>query len=389
MNITYRFDLEQTAKQMIQIHRVDTLIRLILRRIMQTVHVRHAGIFLFDASRGEYVVRLSRGDTGFRVPQNFVKLKQDSAVVRYFTEAGLPFPREYALVDTLKTYKQPRARVLAKDIAVFAESLRAKLFIPAQFRNELIGIFFLGSRQGGKRFCREELSFLAVLASDAVMALKNARLIEDLNRQLSENDRLFLQTVSALAAGIEAKDIYTMGHTERVTGYALSIAQRLKSRCHSRIGDWMGFLKDLKISAFLHDIGKIGVPESILNKPSFLTPQERCVIEKHPNIGADILKHVEAFRVVLAGVQHHHERFDGMGYPHKLKGKQIPLIASIICLADAYDAMTTDRPYRKALTHEQAMEEVMKNRGAQFAPVVVDAFVKAGVSVGVPHVAAT
>jgi putative nucleotidyltransferase with HDIG domain len=251
---------------------------------------------------------------------------------------------------------------------------QAKACIPGFFRNDLVGILFLGGKENGKKFSEEELGFLSVLASDVVMALKNAWLIDDLNHQLKANKRLFLQTVSALASSIEAKDKYTIGHTERVVKHSLDIAYGLKK--HIRIDNWDKFIEDLRIAALLHDIGKIGIPEKILNKENVLTAKERRIIENHPLIGANILNHIEEFREVLLGVKYHHERHDGKGYPYHLKGRQIPLIASIVSLADAFDAMTIDRPYHKSLSPQEAMKEIEGNKGQQFSPLVVDAFLK-------------
>ena len=207
---------------------------------------------------------------------------------------------------------------------------------------------------------------------------KNAWLIEDLNHQLDLNKNLLLQSVSALAMAIEAKDKYTMGHIERVVEHAITIAHNLKNRrkIPKAVGAWDRFVEDLRIAALLHDIGKIGVPENILGKKGRLNSQERNVIRNHPVIGTNILLHIEKFDRILQGVKHHHERYDGTGYPLNLKGRKIPLIASIICLADAFDAMTTDRPYRRALGLKQALKEVKVNRGKQFAPEVVDAFLE-------------
>jgi HD-GYP domain-containing protein (c-di-GMP phosphodiesterase class II) len=154
----------------------------------------------------------------------------------------------------------------------------------------------------------------------------------------------------------------------------LGIAQNLKNRVPAEA--WEKFIQDLRIAALLHDIGKIGIPGSILNKTTPLNEEERAIIKNHPLIGANIIKQVDDFKDVLLGVRHHHERYDGSGYPFGLKKNQIPLIASIISLADAFDAMTIDRPYQKALSVEEAIAEIKKNKGKQFSPCVVDAFLK-------------
>ena len=143
------------------------------------------------------------------------------------------------------------------------------------------------------------------------------------------------------------------------------------------IRDFEDFENSLQISALLHDIGKIGIPENILNKTQTLLPEEIKIIEKHPLLGSEILEPINEFKTVSLGVKYHHERFDGKGYPCGLKGDEIPLIAAIISVADAYDAMTSDRPYRKSLPKDTVLKEIENNKNKQFCPAVVDAFLEA------------
>ncbi|UCC94631.1 MAG: HD-GYP domain-containing protein [Candidatus Omnitrophota bacterium] len=381
MKIDYRRQLEKAARQMILIHRASTLIKLILRTILRNIKVTHAGLLIYDKRRDEYVARISRGHSGLRIPPGFVKVKRNNPLIRYFTDEKLKFPKESilwekttSLLKSVKVKKAPELKKFLEEVKYTLSLYQAKACIPGFFRDDLIGILFLGEKKNKKRFLEEELGFLAVLASDVVMALKNAWLIEDLNQQVEINKRLFLQTVAALASSIEAKDKYTRGHTDRVVKHSLAIAYNLKK--HRKVKNWDVFVENLKVAALLHDIGKIGIPEEILNKNAPLSEEERKVIETHSSIGANILNHIEEFHDALLGVKHHHERYDGSGYPSKLKGNQIPLIASIIALADAFDAMIMDRPYRKGFPPQEAIKEIERNRGRQFAPVVVDAFLE-------------
>jgi len=205
------------------------------------------------------------------------------------------------------------------------------------------------------------------------MAIQNAWLFEDLSGQLEINKKLFLSTVTALATAIEAKDKYTIGHTGRVVKYSVAIARNLEG---ITIPNAKEFEENLMIAALLHDIGKIGISENLLNKRDSLTPGERKSISQHPLMGVEILNPISEFKDVLLGVKYHHERYDGKGYPFGLKGNQIPLAAAIIAVADAFDAMTSDRPYRKAFSHEKAVNDIKINRGKQFNPVIVDSFMK-------------
>jgi HD-GYP domain-containing protein (c-di-GMP phosphodiesterase class II) len=232
----------------------------------------------------------------------------------------------------------------------------------------------LGKKVSGKSFHREELDFFIALTNDVAMAIRNAQLFEDLQGEIEHNKRLFLETTKALATTIDAKDHYTRGHTERVTKICLSIARKLIMT--NRIKLDPAFLEDLNISALLHDIGKIGVSENILNKKGGLNADEKRKINEHPLIGAAILEPIEDLKKAIEGVKYHHERFDGTGYPEGLKGERIPLIPAIIAVSDSYDAMTTDRPYRPALTKKQAIEEIRQCINTQFHPVVAKVLIE-------------
>jgi HD-GYP domain-containing protein (c-di-GMP phosphodiesterase class II) len=207
------------------------------------------------------------------------------------------------------------------------------------------------------------------------MNIRNAQLITALQNELDKKQSLFLNTTVAMAAAIEAKDRYTHGHTSRVTNYALAIATKLQQK-NKKINN-NKFFEDMQIASLLHDIGKIGVPEAILNKEGALDPEERKKINEHPMIGVSILQRINEFETVLLGVKYHHERFDGNGYPEGLKGDNIPLIAAIISVADSFDAMTSDRPYRKGFPREKAIDIIKQESGKQFNPDIVQAFLEA------------
>jgi putative nucleotidyltransferase with HDIG domain len=179
--------------------------------------------------------------------------------------------------------------------------------------------------------------------------------------------RHYLGTLKSLAQALEAKDPYTIGHSERVANYALNIAKDLGLSDND--------LELIKEVCIFHDIGKIGVPERILSKPGPLTEEEERIIRLHPKVGEDILKYIEFLKPGITIVRDHHERPDGKGYPHGLKGKEIPLLALIVAVADVFDALTTDRPYRKALSKDKAIKMLEDNKGTQFDAHLVDVFV--------------
>lgn len=171
--------------------------------------------------------------------------------------------------------------------------------------------------------------------------------------------------VEALALALEAKSSYTCGHSERVANLSLLLAKTMGVSADEQM--------KIHIGAHLHDIGKIGIPDDILNKQGRLTPEEFAQMRKHPVIGDSIVGHIQAFREIADIVRYHHERFDGKGYPDGLAGEEIPLAARIVAVADSFDAMTTVRTYRQAVTLEEALEEIDRCRGTQFDPGVVDA----------------
>src|SRR3989338_9056527 len=180
---------------------------------------------------------------------------------------------------------------------------------------------------------------------------------------------LFRESMRSIVSTLEAKDPYTHGHSLRVSKYALLIGEALKLSKED--------LLTLELGALLHDIGKIGTPEHILLKPDRLTKEEYEIMKKHPMQSAEILSHMELLKEVVPIVKYHQERMDGLGYPEGLKGESIPLLSRIVYIADAFDAMTSDRPYRKALSLQQAYDELIRCSGSQFDPEFVTLFIKA------------
>ena len=183
-------------------------------------------------------------------------------------------------------------------------------------------------------------------------------------KRLEKSRKLFSETILALAKTIDAKDAYTKGHSERVAVYSKMIAERL--------GHGEEMQNEIYNIGLLHDIGKIGIPECIINKTSRLTDDEYAIIKSHTTIGYDILRLIDEFPKLSIGARHHHERWDGRGYPDKLKEKESPLEARIISVADAYDAMTSRRSYRDVMPQAKVREEIVKGKGTQFDPIFAD-----------------
>ncbi len=201
------------------------------------------------------------------------------------------------------------------------------------------------------------------------MAAQIELYIERLIQAATENRELFINSIRMIATAIDAKDPYTRGHSERVCSYSLSIGKTL--------GLSSTELEEIRIAAMLHDVGKIGIDDRVLRKPTALNEDEFSLIKSHPFKGAQIMEPVPQLKKIIPGIKYHHENWAGGGYPDGLKGEDIPLVARIIAVADTFDAMTTERPYQKAMNPKYAAEKIRSLVGKRFDPKVVDAFLKA------------
>jgi len=381
MAIDYKKELENTARNMIFVHDPDSLIKLIVRMIVSKAKITHASFFLYNPQKQGYLLTVSRGSLGKKIPLDLICIDKDDVLIRFFKEhqSTLIFGRgalvySEAEIALKKPKLKPEIKRQLAQVLYQMELLDTVVCIPGYFRDELLGFLVLGKKQSGKGFIDEELDFFAALNSNVAMAIKNAQLFKELEYELERKHQLFVRSTIAFAAAIEAKDHYTHSHTTRVTNISIEIAQRISQKSKRNLDG--KFFENLHIASLLHDIGKIGVPEYILNKRSALTVGERNRIKEHPMIGVSILKPIKELEGSLLGVRYHHERFDGKGYPEGLKGEQIPLVASIISVADSFDAMTTDRPYRAALDKADAINEIRQLGGQQFCPRVTGTFLE-------------
>jgi len=307
-------------------------------------------------------------------------MDMNNPLIRFFRERKnkLIFNNDYLIYDEGKSFVEQIGDSDLKQLLLGAlhqmEIFETTACIPSYFGDDLLGILLLGKKNDEKTLGNDEMNFFIALAQDVAMAIKNAQLFTELKSELENKRSLFYHTTIALAAAIDAKDHYTHGHTNRVTNVSLEIARKLGEKNKKEVTEQ--FLEEVHIASLLHDIGKIGIPEAILNKVSPLTEEERKKIKEHAMIGVTILQPIRELRGSILGVRYHHERYDGKGYPEGLKGEEIPLIASIISVADAFDAMISDRSYRKGLSKEEAIAEIKDENGTQFDPQVVAAFME-------------
>jgi putative nucleotidyltransferase with HDIG domain len=269
------------------------------------------------------------------------------------------------LIDSLRARK---SAMLINDLsrdpqyAWIASHAQRLLAVPLQREDQVLGCLFCFDKAEGD-FDTVDAKLLTSIANESAIYLENAILFEDVRG-------LMMGLLHSLVSAVDAKDAYTCGHSERVALMARELA--------AIAGEPAALVERVYMAGLLHDVGKIGVPEHVLQKPGKLTPEEFDLMKQHPEIGARILRDVKQLEDVIPGVLHHHERWDGRGYPNKLAGADIPMMGRVICLADCFDAMTSNRTYRRALPFEVAMMEIKNGAGTQFDPHLAEAFIRIG-----------
>lgn len=386
-SIDYKKELESASRGMIMIHEPKLLIRLIVRMIVSKVQIKHAGMILYDPDRDSYVLNISRGERGLKIPAGFTRFDKDHPIIKLFLEKqyrSLLLHKSAVITQDLNRMIWQESILngsggngnteLLHHVSEHMRMLSVEACVPAKYKEKLMAVLLLGAKRDGTTFQKPELDFFAALASDVAMAIRNAQLFTDLKREAQKSHDLFIRTVIVLGTAIEVKDKYTHGHTERVTNYSVAIARQMRLNGSAEFAE--NFIENLYLAGLLHDIGKIGIPENVLNKNGTLSSNEMEIMQKHPIFGVEILNLLSELKESIEGVRFHHERYDGKGYPYGLKGEEIPLIAAIISVADAYDAMTTDRPYRKALSKKEAIQEIRSHKGAQFHPKPAQALIE-------------
>ena len=316
----------------------------------ELMNAQVGSLLLVDEKNNELYFEVALGEKGAQVKA--IRLKIGEGIAGWVAQHGEPL-----IVEDVQ--KDPRFAKKADKKSSFVT--RNMICVPVRIKDKTIGVLQAINKEEGA-FAQEHLELFQMLANQVGIAVENARLMEDLRQT-------FYETAEALAEAIEKRDPYTGGHTKRVLTYSMAAA------------GYMGLspeeMEQLKLSAILHDIGKIGVEDRVLRKQASLNDEEFGLMKTHPRMGAEIMQHVEKLKYVIPGMKYHHERFDGKGYPEGLKDVEIPLIARIISVADTFDAMTSDRPYRKGLSDEAAISELMKFSAIQFDPDVVKAFIEA------------
>jgi response regulator RpfG family c-di-GMP phosphodiesterase len=328
--------------------RLDFLLNLILETAIKELDADMASFLLVDEKSSKIIPKASLG-----VPDELkgsgILTGQDD-ISRWVIKCGKP-----RVFDS----EEPKDQVIGHSLK---KQIRSAIVHPLLAKSKVIGILVLiRSQEQVSPFTPGQLQSLSIIASKAASAIENSMLYEELKES-------YLQTLTALANAVEARDIYTRGHTERVCLMAQSLAIEL--------GWDEEKLWEVKMGGILHDIGKLGVPDAILNKSETLTFEEFEAMKQHPICGSKILEGIPFLAPAIPYVLYHHERFDGKGYPYGLRKDQIPLQGRLMAVVDTFDAMTSDRPYRKAKSFKQALDEIRDCADSQFDPKMAELFLR-------------
>jgi response regulator RpfG family c-di-GMP phosphodiesterase len=327
---------------------LKTALNQVLRLTIKEFNADAASILFYDkGKRAPFVLQAIQTNPNTQADMDFLNGRSSHSLLA----------AQSKMVEIENVYSDASSR----DDILEQTKILTYLSCPLLIRARVIGILNMQRIGVYREFSTGELQSLKVIASKAAYAVSNSLLYDDL-------EKAYLNTILALANAVEARDRYTSGHTVRVTYLAELIAKEL--------GWDEERLFILSMGCSLHDIGKIGVPDSILNKPGFLSSQEQTIMRKHPELGERIIEGISFLKPCLPYLVSHHERWDGAGYPAGLKGDEIPIEGRVLAVADTFDAIVTDRPYRAGRTIKQAVNELIAFSGSQFDPDIVTIFLE-------------
>jgi len=340
--------LYEISKAMGSTIEFNSLLNLILNTAAREFDANLGSILLWDEKTKSLRVEATFGATEKIQPKDL--FCQDSPIVKSIIQEGQPQVLDEANIQNL--LGQEKRNELFKSI----------ISHPLMAKGKVVGVLSLIRSQKSHPFTKGQLQSLSIIAGEAASAIENSRLYENLKDS-------YLETLTALANAVEARDAYTRGHTERVWYLAQFLANQM--------GWGEEKMWEVKMGGILHDIGKIGVPDAILNKPGKLTPEEFKIMKLHPQQGIKILEGISFLSPALPYVLYHHERYDGSGYPEGLGKQDIPIQGRLMAVVDTFDAISSDRPYRKSKGFTEALKEIKDNSQTQFDPSVVEVLVEA------------
>lgn len=346
--------LQESSRAIVSILDAKKLLTSVMRLLTQTIGFERAILMLVDENKKvlRYAYGVGAEESIERAFRNYqIPMDRASNILVRVANTGIPAFIEDSTVAPLNR-ENPILKILKP---------KSFVIVPLISRNRIIGVLGADKGKSEARISQEDRDYLLSYANQIAVALDNAKLYHDINES-------YMSSIQSLALALEAKDSYTKGHSERVTRHATEIAKLLglsETECE-RLGQM----------SMMHDIGKIGVPDMILVKPGKLSPHEWDLICRHTTVGAKIIDPLHLPKNEIAIIKSHHERIDGKGYPEGLTGDELPIEARIVSVADAFDAMTTDRPYRRALTLGATCQELRVNSGRQFDPEVARALLE-------------
>lgn len=345
--------IQSASQAMISLVDQKNLIDMTMNILTNVLHFDRAVILMIDEEKNTLKYAYGVGekeDLRKRLKNYEIPMSRVSNAMVRVANTGLPL-----IVDNIN-----KSHLNKNNTFIRLFKPKSFVLVPLISHKKVTGILAADRLRDDFKITEDDKEYLITFANQIAISLENSKLYNDLKES-------YINSVKALVQALEAKDPYTKGHSERVTYYSVKIAEKIKIQ-----KKFINFITQMSI---LHDIGKIGINENILRKKSKLTDKEFFHIKTHPEIGEKILSHINVFNGGLLYIRHHHERFDGKGYPDGLKGKDIPVGARIICVADSFDAMTSNRPYRKVMSNTIAVRELRKNAGSQFDPEIVEAFI--------------
>jgi putative nucleotidyltransferase with HDIG domain len=341
------FTLLRTGHHLCHISSLDNLLHSVLSDAVAALKAQRGSILLADPQTGQLQMRAFMAPN---LPQNGKGCYSNTMAERSFNQGQSLLCSDVSMEADLQAARSIRVGSMCSLVCAVLRSPRKRL-----------GVLQLDRGPTQIPFDEDDFYLADAIAASVAIGIESAQLVEEQRDQ-------FAQTVASLARAVEVRDYSTGNHTRRVTDYALLLADELKLTPQERY--------QIQVGTPLHDIGKIGIDDAILRKPDRLTTGEYENMKQHTVKGAAILQSIDALRSMIPIVRHHHERWDGTGYPDGLARDQIAITARIVAVADAFDAMTSDRPYRKALDPEQAFAELLANSGTHFDPACVEAFVR-------------
>lgn len=337
----------EISKEILSNLKTEEIVETVIQMIRRIIPCDGATIAIFDNEKNVFHVSTSWG-TGISKGK---EIRKDDSPFYLSLKSGRPF---YQHDITFDFQAYPLMAEWASEKNVFSY-----FCAPLTVKSKFLGVLVLSSVRPAW-FVGDHIKAAEKIATQVSVAMENAKLMGDI-------EDIFIGTVTSLVSAIDAKSQWTKGHSLRVADYAIKLG--------GKVGLKRDAIEKLRLAAILHDIGKIGTYEAILDKPGELTSEEIELIHKHPSQGAEILMPLKSLRDIIPIIKYHHERYDGSGYPDGLSGEDIPLEARILAVADVYDAITADRPYRIAMTKEAAIEELRKDAGTKFDPVIVKHFI--------------